>query len=710
MKRKIKLFLHHKIDEDISVPQSTKAFLKKCLFLLPNFLVTISYYIGVALISIFKFPKALFNKNNYRWPHAIKYKSLTAFLLLLVIAASPLAVLKIASEGQQLTGRVLGLKDDIFQNADSAQSAIKNKDYQLAQTNFSNVLTNLQTAQRDLDQSSILIQSLVKLAPDQYNTENILKAATLLTESGIIGSQILNQVQTLSITPEGLGDNAKENFANLVLATNQISEKMNQANELLKGLNPNVLPATYQLALKDTQSFVSDLATQMSQLSSVMDIADNILMQNKKFLIVLQNNNELRSTGGFIGTIAQGNFSAGSIKKLDIRSVYDLDGQLLEQVRVPSPMIAVNDRLYLRDSNWLINFPDSAKVLSNMYEKEGGETPDLVVSVNPEVFIELLKLTGPIVLPTYNVTLSAENFIETVQTTTSVKYDKGLNQPKQMLADLYPALLQKLNSIFKENPVMILGVLQKSLVQKDLLIYSKDLELQQKLEAFHWSGKVEDTDSDYLQIVSNNLSGTKTDRFIKREVKMQTTIDDQGSVINQVKYIVENPLPTNSGLTNKSWVRFLVPDDSKFIASEGFSGKQDTPEISANQSSNSEISEWENNLKFDQDKNIYIGREAGKTYFANWLELPAGQTITVTLTYQLPFKIRGNINHYSLLLQKQPGMLPYSFSQQIEYTEHKILWENISSKKIQLDKKDNSVNYSMEINQDQLFGLVLQKQ
>jgi hypothetical protein len=706
MNRKIKLFLHHKIDEEVSVPQSKKAFFKKCLFLIPSLIATASYYIGLVLVSVVTFPKLIW---NLKWPQTFNFKSLLAFLILLVLASAPLALLKLASEGQQLGGRVLGLKDNLIANTNSAQDAIKNKDYQLAQSNFSNVLANLQTAQTELDNSSIALRSLVKLTPDQYNSENLLQAATLLTESGIIGSQILQQIGNLSISPEGFGPTASADFANLVSATEQISSKLTKANELMGELNSSLLPAQYQLALQDSQAFVSDLSKQMQQLNKVMNIANKVLMTDKRFLIILQNNNELRSSGGFIGTIAQGNFSSGSIKKLDIRSVYDLDGQLTEQIKVPSPLTSVNNRLYLRDSNWLADFPDTAEVLSSMYEKEGGETPDLIMAINPELFIELLKLTGPITLPSYKVTLDSNNFIETVQTTTSIEYDKNLNQPKQMLADLYPALLQKLNQLFKDNPITLLSVLQKSLAQKELLIYSKEPSLQQDLEAFHWAGQVEDTDGDYLQIVSNNLSGTKTDRFLHREVKLQTNIDEQGSITNQLTYSIYNPLPNNESLINKSWVRFLVPQNSKLIAGEGFSKGPESFENSSRQVDNSLIANWQSTLKHDSDRNIDTGTESGKTFFGGWIEAAPGQTATVTLTYQLPFKLRGNINHYSLLLQKQPGMMPFAYNHKLEFPERSLIWENLGSKNIQLNKQDSNLSFNQQITQDQLFGLVLDK-
>lgn len=719
MKKNVKIILHHKINQNIA---TNKAFsisqtLKDLFTNLINLLISASYIVGLALISIPKIPKLIATYfNSFKNSHLPKpkFQKVFSFALLILIAITPIVMLQVASEGQKVGGRILGISDTILNDVSSAEQAIKDQDFTLAQNNFANVLKNLQSAESELNQSSIFLKSIVNFAPASYNSGNALEAAQLLTESAQIGSGLLNQIEQFSFSPEGLvvpeGQNSKQTLLNLKNDIDNVDQKLSKANQLLKPLDSGSLPAKYQSALKDSQDLVEDLSNQISSLRLATDLLTDILIGDKKFLVVLQNNNELRATGGFIGTIAQGRISDASIKQLDIRSVYDLDGQMQQWITPPYPMRAVNNKWYLRDANWLSDFEASAQRLSVMYEQEGGETPDLVIAMTPDLFIDLLNLTGPITLPRYKVTVSSSNFIEQIQTTTSVAYDKQLNQPKQLLADLYPSLLQKISQD-KAGVLGLVELMQANLSKKNLMAYSRDPLVQERLTKFHWSGKVLKTEKDYLYINSSNLGGTKTDRALVRRAQIQTSIQPEGNIINQVRYTVENPLPNSPGLLNRSFVRFLVPQGSEMLAADGFT-ELSMPDLMKNQKYTGDqiIDDWNSDLKYDQSHKIFIGEESGKSFFGNWVEVAGGEKKTVTITYQLPFKLH-NLDTYSLIWQKQSGMLGLGIGQEISYSNKQILWDNLNSHNREVVKTDpTSLSWKLDnLTEDQFIGIVLDR-
>src|SRR5690606_24264615 len=150
----------------------------------------------------------------------------------------------------------------------------------------------------------------------------------------------------------------------------------------------------------------------------------------KTYLLIFQNYDEARATGGFIGTYGVLKVSNGKIDKLKIESIYNLDGQLFEDIAAPGPFQPAIPKWGIRDANWFADFPTSADKLLYFYEKVG-ETADGVIATTPQIFSELLKLTGSIEMGQYGVTLTAENFQEQVQFKTSVDYDKELNEPKK---------------------------------------------------------------------------------------------------------------------------------------------------------------------------------------------------------------------------------------------------------------------------------------
>lgn len=682
-KKPLKILLHHDLSDSVKVEKMKPAQgrFKRAWLWLVNSLASLSYGIGVVIITILKSPLTLL--RQFTWPQGMPGKEALVFVLIVTLALTPIFGLSLLSEGWRLGGRVLGVSENALTDIQQARDAVNMQDYAGAQVRFTEALSKLEGLQTQFDQSSNALRTAGRLAPGGLNPENLLNTAQLLTEAGALASGLLVQVNGLSYTPAGLSSthgSGEEAIKALANDSQKLHQNLAQANRYLQALNTTLLPAEYQIIISDTRDLVADLTQQTKQLQDLSTLLADLMLGQKSFLIVLQNNNELRPNGGFIGTIAQGKIDNGAISKLDIRSVYDLDGQILEWIKPPGPLQAVNSRLFLRDSNWFVSFPESAQRLSVMYEKSGGETPDLVVAFTPELFLDFLDLTGPIALPGYNVTISSANFIEQIQTTTSIAYDLELNQPKQLLADLYPVLMQRLGELSKQEPLLFLSLLQKNLAAKNVLLYSRHQSLQDRFDHYRWSGAVSPASLDYLQINSANLGGTKTDRLLIREAKLSTSIDADGFITNQLTYTVTNPLPNIDGLHNRSWLRILVPENSKLLGVSGFSivEIEDLPEDAEYKPSDA-IQSWEDRLRYDSALGAYIGSEAGKTYFANWLEVAGGETKTISLSYQLPRRLVGRTASYQLLWEKQPGMINLNIQQELITNKGLFRWSNLSN-------------------------------
>ena len=60
--------------------------------------------------------------------------------------------------------------------------------------------------------------------------------------------------------------------------------------------------------------------------------------EKKSYLFLLQNNMELRATGGFIGSYALAIFENGRLLDFQVEDVYTADGQLKGHVEPPEPI------------------------------------------------------------------------------------------------------------------------------------------------------------------------------------------------------------------------------------------------------------------------------------------------------------------------------------------------------------------------------------
>lgn len=716
MRKRIKFYIHHRHFESLDAGSlGFWAMLKLVLLAVLQVVYYACYGVGLILLSLIKLPgqiiKVLVNLPTHLWRLHAKIRtaefrrSLFIFTAFAVIVAVVMSSASLIAVGQQLKGRVLGTSDDGLNHLNEARNALEAQDISRAEQNFTAALASFQSSEQQLRSTSLVLQGLLSLVPQKQDADQLLEAAQLMTTAGQNATKAFAITQQLKIGPEGISgsDAPGQNLEQLRSLITNATTAVQRAAGLLGNVSPLILPSDKQPIFMAARDTLLALRSTLQTLQQGTDLLFDIAMGQKNILLIFQNNNELRPTGGFVGTIGSAHFDNGQIKQLDIRSVYDYDGQLQEKILPPQPMYAVNNRWYLRDANWFADFPTSASRLIAMYEKEGGETPDLVITMTPELVINLLGQTGPISLPQHGATLTPENFIEVVQTTTSVTYDKQLNQPKQLLADFFPVLLQKLSQTEHGGLLAMLSTVQQALFEKQILLYSRNQQLQSKIEAFNWGGKLRDSDRDYLNVVSANLGGTKTDRYLTRNITVNSSINPDGSIINTINYTVANPLPNQPGLENVSFIRFLVPQGSELQSSAGFSDVP-LPRLEGDYQRDSYVESWEQTLHRDIQSGTYTGTENGKTLFANWLKVAGGETKTVTLSYKLPFSLRSS-DRLSMLWQKQPGILNTHISYGVKFSGRKAVWQNFSSSDFSSDQQ----TYTGDLTKDLFLGLVLTK-
>jgi hypothetical protein len=182
-----------------------------------------------------------------------------------------------------------------------------------------------------------------------------------------------------------------------------------------------------------------------------------------------------------------------------------------------------------------------------MYQNFGGATTDGVIAVNADLLGELLKVTGDMPMPEYNVTITADNLFTTLQNQVELNYDKTTNQPKAIIADLAPKLLEQLLAN-KDKQKEVVKVLVDALANKDVQIYLSDADLQTKIKKFAWAGEMLEASSDYLAVVNTNIAGGKTDKDIYQTIEHQAEIMPNGDIIDTVKVTRTNKGELNNPL------------------------------------------------------------------------------------------------------------------------------------------------------------------
>lgn len=360
-----------------------------------------------------------------------------------------------------------------------------------------------------------------------------------------------------------------------------------------------------------------------------------------KVIVLLQNNSELRPSGGFLGSYAiiENNFP--KVSSSINTNIYNLDDkyQYMLQINAPEPLKSfLNDiggkYWSLHDANWWPDFSASANQIEWFYREEGGTGLDGVISINASVIKDLLGLIGPIELEKYSITVDQNNFYQVIAQEVERNYYQNpdnveQNQPKTILADLKPIISSKAKELPK---LKLISFINDQCQHNQIQFHFNNIFLQKLVELTGYSGNIINSNSsDYLYINNANIGGQKSSINIKQSIKLESSIDSTG-LANDTVTITRIHQGTGEWPDgdNKNYMRVIVPKNSQ-LSYVNLSGEDITSKVD-------------------------ISQDFNKTIYGFWINTPVGGTQTVILNYQLAKRIK-NPNKYSLYWQKQSGVI-----------------------------------------------------
>lgn len=361
----------------------------------------------------------------------------------------------------------------------------------------------------------------------------------------------------------------------------------------------------------------------------------------KEYLILLQNNSELRPTGGFIGSLGILTVENGRFIDFRVEDVYEVDGQLNGFVQPPAELQKHlgEAQWYLRDVNWSPDFPTVAEQAGWFLDKTIGVKPDGVIAINLSVAQELLKATGPITLVDYNEVITAENLYERAQLHSEVNFFPGSSQKKDFLSAVATALFQKLTegegSIAKFMPAFY-----QSAQESQILVSTKDPLAASVFRALGWDGGVLSPECpqpfsqgvcvvDTVMQVEANVGVNKANQFVQRDIRHVADISDD-QVTHTRTITLENTSQSNAWPQGsyKAYFRLFASPRAS-LSSISIDG-QIVPI--------SEITEQQ---------------EFGKQVFGVLVNVPVRTAAKVEIVYTVP--LDAGWSSYALFEQKQSG-------------------------------------------------------
>ncbi len=319
--------------------------------------------------------------------------------------------------------------------------------------------------------------------------------------------------------------------------------------------------------IKTYKEKIYDLKNLTSRLSNVLGMDSS-----KKYLILFQNNMELRPTGGFIGSYALVTFDKGRMKEIVVSDVYTADGQLKGHIDPPAPIQKYlgEGGWFLRDSNWDPDFEKSALKAEWFLDKEVDQKVDGVISIDLFFIQGLLKVTGPILIADYNKTIDSNNLYLTTQSEVENQFFPGSIKKASFLTALSKNLITEVEKLNSDKYAKFFGEIYNSLEQRHIQVYLHDLNANEAVSNMGYKGEIDMNTScnlrcvvDPYALIDANLGVNKSNLFIKRSQELKINLNRK-LINHELLVTYENNAGFSVGPSGiyKTYTRIIVPKNA----------------------------------------------------------------------------------------------------------------------------------------------------
>lgn len=445
----------------------------------------------------------------------------------------------------------------------------------------------------------------------------------------------------------------------------ELGEKVEKIKKEIDAIDPNRYPEKIGNTIIKSQlvkgkMLAEDTMSLFLNARPLLEVVPQLLGQPtaKRYLVLFQNDKELRATGGFLTAYAIFKIEQGKFVVEKSDDIYELDDQIKQKKSAPPEIATFHKGVYyfnIRDSNLSPDFVESMKQFEELYP--GKFDFDGIIAVDTHVLVESIKILGTFVVK--GRTFSAEidkrcdcpKVIYELEDYSTRPVAFVREDRKDVLGEL---LLQIMKKALGVSPSQYWGQLFQmglsEIQQKHILAFFKDEKAQKGAESLNMAGRIADgvevlgykdgQNWDYLHITDTNFAGAKSNLFVQHFVKVDYAVEGDGTITKTLTLNYKNPAAASdcnlesgglclNGLL-RNWLRVYVPEGSTLVESKGSQSPKDGS---------------------GEDMKTY--ESLGKTVFEGFVTVrPLGST-EVTFKYKLPFK-KGN-EKLSTLFQKQPG-------------------------------------------------------
>ncbi|MDQ0743887.1 hypothetical protein QFZ62_001195 [Clavibacter sp. B3I6] len=271
-------------------------------------------------------------------------------------------------------------------------------------------------------------------------------------------------------------------------------------------------------AVSRLRETVGKAAETLAVVRHVTDLAPAMLGADgdRSYLMMFQNNAEVRSTGGIPGALALIRTGDGAFSLAQQDSARGFP-KLAEPVLPLDPQTAglygnITGR-YMQDVTLTPEYPQAAPLAAEMWRLKYGEAVDGVISIDPVALAYLLEATGPITLATGDV-LRSEDAVDLLL------HDVYLRYPDPDMQDAVFASVA--DSVFSRistgdvDPAALVTALGHAAEERRILIWNSRPDEQATLAGTTFEGSLpgDNDESTVFGVFLNDATGAKMDYFL----------------------------------------------------------------------------------------------------------------------------------------------------------------------------------------------------
>jgi len=390
----------------------------------------------------------------------------------------------------------------------------------------------------------------------------------------------------------------------------------------------------------------------------------------KTYLLLVENQDELRPTGGLVTAVGTLLMQNGRINSMTFENEDQTVDPLVDWTK-PYPAAPwqlqqyMNSRvLLLRDTSWFTNYPTAALYAENLFSYVKGYSVNGEIAFDQEFLVEILQTTGPIQVAGVSYPIDASNvvaYMRSAKTPTAADLASPDWNNKIFVKLISDSLIQKISSGVLQ-PESLLTVLLQGLNEHHLLLKFDSPSMTALLARHYWDGAVRPEQGDYLMAVDTNIGFNKTNAVVATNMVYDVDLTKPAAPIGTLSVVHKN---NAAGIICKQWDKIWLPGEEDYPVTDcywnymriymptGTKLLDATPQfVPAN---------W---MLIKQDVPARVDNLdegiPGVQAFGTLQVVPGGESMVSTFRFALPASIvQSGVGQsiYHLLVQKQPGTL-----------------------------------------------------